>query len=459
MLTTTKILHSFQQEVVIKVLLRLRKIIGSRQFAELMSEALALREFESLCTVYGFPRVSSYSSTTSATAADDLSRPEHGHRHCIAPNDHNGNTTEGVDAATTTTSDTGTGDDDDYDDGLFNHTGPTDRLYMGTSAGASRTWQLLPGNNVSGQHAIGYGGVERRRRVHPVNSMPVHELNDTRVPTVTKRKQRRDFRKNLLRPSSESVLGADKSSLTKAEKIILETEINIDDGRAVTMRILEGPMLYTDEDGDDDDFGDGVSEHSGLVRILTDSELEDSNRKDTAPLHNYRLHDESDDTAFGDTLRTPRRVTFGGEIVKMRTPDSDSLATVGTVASDNEHTDAEANAPHDDLRRARTRSADAMIRRQHASAALVPTHKQIEVLHNLQRSPQISPSRMQAHLTTNRSDEPVTEVVVSDVGEMPMRGDDAHGEIAITWEELGLVDDECLHNLQSGVSKVKSHLN
>lgn len=78
---------------------------------------------------------------------------------------------------------------------------------------------------------------------------------------------------------------------TESGKILLETEIKLSDEKAITMRIME-------EDSNDLEDGRFVSADGALVMEVMPSSDEDARR-------------------------TPRRVRFGGEVVKLCTPDSD----------------------------------------------------------------------------------------------------------------------------------------
>lgn len=383
------------------------------------------------------------------------------------------------------------------DDGglLLDDSTTVDRLYMGRSAGAPRTWKVLPGG---GDEDVAGSNVRNRRSKASTVALrtPSIESDDT---TQTKRRQQQQSQQLL--QSASTVRSKRRRDLHHAknsqylfkpasmEKIILETEISIADGRAVTMRILEGPS--TDGDGDDetelDDADDDdvvqhrrsitinsspvVYEHSGLVRVLTDSELDEGNsNRINATVHypqlmnDRHLYDDtqtvSDDAEYA-ARRSPRRVTFGGEIIKLRTPDSDSVATLVSQHSDDGHSgvdlDTDSNKRHQSASarssRRRTRSALLQTNGGNPEPLVLPStssasstkHKQIEVLHNLQRSPQISPNR-------------------STSGGGGFFDEEQHGEhkdggewktVATTprsWEELGLVDEECLQNLHSGVS-------
>ncbi|XP_044749815.1 uncharacterized protein LOC123310412 [Coccinella septempunctata] len=90
----------------------------------------------------------------------------------------------------------------------------------------------------------------------------------------------------------------DYSSSTSEDKLILETEIQLDSGSSIKLQIHE--------ESSDREF---EGRNPGILRVLEDDsdiEFYESTR---------------------GTPRTPRRVHFGGEIVKMRTPESDSTQT------------------------------------------------------------------------------------------------------------------------------------
>ncbi|XP_045479712.1 uncharacterized protein LOC123684474 [Harmonia axyridis] len=89
----------------------------------------------------------------------------------------------------------------------------------------------------------------------------------------------------------------DYSSSTSEDKLILETEIQLESGSSLKLQIHE-------ESSDNSD-----ARNQGILRIL----------EDDSDLEFYE--------SARNTPRTPRRVHFGGEIVKMRTPESDSTQT------------------------------------------------------------------------------------------------------------------------------------
>ncbi|KAK9875860.1 hypothetical protein WA026_009647 [Henosepilachna vigintioctopunctata] len=90
----------------------------------------------------------------------------------------------------------------------------------------------------------------------------------------------------------------DCSSSSPEDKVILETEFKLDSGPSIKLQIHEES---SDKEIDSSD--------QGIVRIL----------EDDSDMEFYE--------GVRETPRTPRRVHFGGEIVKMRTPESDSTQT------------------------------------------------------------------------------------------------------------------------------------
>jgi len=83
-------------------------------------------------------------------------------------------------------------------------------------------------------------------------------------------------------------------------RVVLETEIKFNEETAITMTILE------EKDDDDDDSEDNE---------------EKKNKIDV-------MNGIIEESSSADKRRTPRRVHFGGEIVKLRTPDSDDTESI-----------------------------------------------------------------------------------------------------------------------------------
>lgn len=257
------------------------------------------------------------------------------------------------------------------------------------------------------------------------------------------------------------------------EKVIMETEINIEN-TPVTMRILEEKSY----DDDNNACRSSVYEHSGIIRVLTDSEL-----------------DEMNNGEYYTRSRTPRRVTFGGESIKLRTPDSDSVAQSDSDAKSRNKslessTVSVADILHIDIPMDNTkelslqRSKSAGITRsdsvspnsvspvERAKSARprrftpansivspIPPHKQIEVLHNLQRSPLISPDRNRRNSypgdeNISADDKNLNETKEQTSHVASQQGTDKSGADVSkkSWEDLGLIDADGISNLKSGVS-------
>lgn len=118
--------------------------------------------------------------------------------------------------------------------------------------------------------------------------------------------------------------------LPEKGKVIMETEIIINDD-TLTMRILEAD---TETEETDSPLADRDGElvcrplvnsqsppmdidAGGIIQIISDSEAEDVED----PLTQNK-------SLLGTPMRGLKRVTFGGEVVKMRTPDSDAPSSV-----------------------------------------------------------------------------------------------------------------------------------
>ncbi|CAO1334808.1 unnamed protein product, partial [Diamesa serratosioi] len=110
-------------------------------------------------------------------------------------------------------------------------------------------------------------------------------------------------------------------------KVIMETEIKITPETAVTMRILEqNPSTQTDDSDDENNTRRIITDFSAPYPVTPirsksvnklnpiDTELDDIMN------NNVKYNSDTD-----YTRRNTRRVRFGGELVKMRTPDSDTI--------------------------------------------------------------------------------------------------------------------------------------
>lgn len=101
----------------------------------------------------------------------------------------------------------------------------------------------------------------------------------------------------------------ESQTINPNDKVIMETEIQLSEDTAVTMRILESQVSHdTVTESEEELSARPLQRSNSIMRVMSDSEMDIEE-----PI-------ETEDA----TPRTPRRVRFGGEIVKMRTPDSDA---------------------------------------------------------------------------------------------------------------------------------------
>lgn len=447
---TNKMVQVTYQEVALKVLLRIREMIGVREFSEHIAHG-AYRDFELLCNVYGLP-----STPNTQDPSMDLYMPQ-------------------------------------------------------TSAETSRVWNPVPSSTESNckvkrtelcwRDKADETSADEENNNNSLTSKPFNSCNGNPaekscVPTI-----------NVIAKKPDN------------EKIIMETEIKIQN-TAVTMRILEANSNSSENEVAGENSEDDLSSvygQNGVVRIMTDSEIDESNNGTVIEVL--------------DSARNPlKRVTFGGEEVKLRTPDSDSVlqsdnddahkaiqriveqqlgsnqnilneplkmindqevnknlltvkrpltANIVITASSPQTSDTESTkqqrhksaSPAKRSRRPSYSSADESV------VSPKGAHKSIEVLHNLeQRSPSVSPTRSRRNSmveirpmeesdknTPNENDKnksndeksPETstksnDIVVEEISSPEMTRKDSK-EIT-SWQNLGLVDELCLRNLKSGVS-------
>ncbi|XP_032294665.1 TOG array regulator of axonemal microtubules protein 1 isoform X1 [Drosophila virilis] len=309
---------------------------------------------------------------------------------------------------------------------------------------------------------------------------------------------------------SSSISHEPKVSLhSEKGKVIMETEIQINDD-TLTMRILEAETETEDTDSPIIDtselvcrpFGAPQSPRemdAGILQIISDSEMEEMTQNETN---------------LNTPFRNLKRVTFGGEVVKMRTPDSDATSSTNNIEStmpiysrlslgslppnetassasllegqhaDNNLTPAGSNKmtvltleiPIDNtkpLPRARSAQSPQPSKEQarpthnktssytspkrdvsyspvYRSSSISPAgsntaspkvpHKEIEVLHNLQRDPDPSPRSLQGS-------DSITPVISTAAGSGLQTKPAATPN---SWEDLDIVNHKTIVDLRSG---------
>ncbi|XP_053695969.1 uncharacterized protein LOC128743420 [Sabethes cyaneus] len=251
-----KMVQITYQEIALKILLKIKNTIGSREFYECISISYR-RDFDLLCNVYGLPNP-----------------PKSPRR-----------------------------------ENVINLTPPGSELPM------RKSWK---------PHVPQVPTTEIHRPTQPLSPKAQRwksgSHNDvSRLDNSDERFQRNPYAISKLPQHGSSVVrrvSLDNIDRIDDSKVIMETEIKINK-ESVTMRILEAENSQSISDESDED----VTKRYGIVRVLTDSEIDESVGTKTGGASSV-IHEQSSDEYV---RRTPRRVRFGGEIVKMRTPDSDTF--------------------------------------------------------------------------------------------------------------------------------------
>ncbi|XP_043278628.1 uncharacterized protein [Venturia canescens] len=117
---------------------------------------------------------------------------------------------------------------------------------------------------------------------------------------------------------SEIVENSENSSNLSAARIVLETEIKLNEKTAITMTIIERKDEERERESDPDSSDE----------LTKNPRKEDEDVPSDIEISVDPAYDFTDD--WIERRKTPRRVHFGGEIVKLRTPDSDDSEIVPT---------------------------------------------------------------------------------------------------------------------------------
>ncbi|KAH1019282.1 hypothetical protein HUJ04_009125 [Dendroctonus ponderosae] len=217
----------------------------------------------------------------------------------------------------------------------------------------------------------------------------------------------------------EDRLAWNSEEMVQEDRVILETEITLKTGPNITMKIHEESRC-----------------NSELSGTFTESE-EDSKRRAIIKV----LNDDSETEGYEESRtspRTPRKVRFGGESVKLRTPESDSshqaeeednqsiltitsapnLSALSSKIPIRKHalqekkkvaleTGETSGINHTSSKAAEKPASlkPPILKHSRAEDVLspVPVHNEIEVFHNLTRSPERS---RQSSLTGENKEEP-----------------------------------------------------
>ncbi|XP_062535026.1 uncharacterized protein LOC134204215, partial [Armigeres subalbatus] len=255
-----KMVQITYQEIALKILLKIKNTIGSREFYECISVAYR-RDFDLLCNVYGLPNP-----------------PKSPRR-----------------------------------ENVINLTPP------GSELPVRKSWK---------PHVPKVPNTETHQTMQPLSPKAQRWKSGSYNDISRAEPYENDYRSRLgNNPYAISKLPQHGSSVVRrvsmdnidkidSSRVIMETDIKINK-ESVTMRIVEAENSQSVSDESDEDG----SKRYGIMRVLTDSEVDESSGLKGENVSGV-THDQSSDEYV---RRTPRRVRFGGEVVKMRTPDSDTF--------------------------------------------------------------------------------------------------------------------------------------
>lgn len=197
-------------------------------------------------------------------------------------------------------------------------------------------------DNVHGRGEVMENGHRNYREVYSEQTSGIKRVSSDRSYTEDREENLEVAIEERSAPLSESK-DCEEKSVTVVEgeplkegtlnfsRVVLETEFKLNGDAAIMMTILEegntspqeklcsdetGTVSHGEEDRETgaDDEGYRMYNNNFIMKVLTDDED----------------YNDDDDVAVPDEpiRRTPRRVRFGGEVVMMRTPDSEETAVL-----------------------------------------------------------------------------------------------------------------------------------
>lgn len=294
----TKMVKITYQEIALKILLKIKDMVGPSEFNEQMPLNVK-QDFELLCKVYGLPKAPGFqdSNVDLHVPAGDQKKPWASR--FVPKKDIQGN----VPSAHAPLN----APDSAKYFGNYDATYPFERTRLGNNLGTPKRVK---------SPRIGSGGILRSSSETNLTVEFNGNLSDNSESGGSCMSFQTQTNTTANSKTISCEMGNCGSVVEKSMngKVIMETEIKITPQTAVTMRILEqNPSTQTDDS----------DEENNSKRIITDfsapypvTPMRPKNQDDTNSL---RFNHES------ALPKNGRRVRFGGEIVKMRTPDSDTM--------------------------------------------------------------------------------------------------------------------------------------
>lgn len=321
---SNKMVQITYQEIALKILLKIKEMVGPHEFAEYMPMNVK-KDFDLLCKVYGLPKSPSFRDS-----GIDLHIPSDTKRNWaskfVPKRDSEGNAPSSHAPV-------------NFSGNMKNptkcHGGeePSTAIAMlertpskSSIKPASKKLPIIKENNSLYQMSMPHESSESDSSNSNINVTTNHPTNhvieNSRPHSTIKSSLKSE--KNCDRQSSEKPNYNDKNDPLVNGKVIMETEIKISPETAVTMRILEQNGNGNDESEDESSSKRIVTDFSAPYPITSPNRSKSVMRMniDDSEMEDNELNYNSDSEV---SKRTPRRVRFGGEIVKMRTPDSDTV--------------------------------------------------------------------------------------------------------------------------------------
>lgn len=266
------------QEIALKILLRIKEIVGEPEFYDYIPISFQ-HDFNALCEVYGLKKRGSASERSSVNSQLDsgivLSLPSSG--------ESGKSWTKVSDVA-------------------------VNKIVQGSNRPATVTVISDSRENLAIQEASS----EIRWKINK----SCDDSNPNGTPrTGTPCSQRNDSGASSAMASNCPLTHVPEDELPPG-KVIMETEIQLNEETAVTMRILEADSSNDQELVSEEETIPPIESSSTIISDSPDS-------MKTSQATTFEGFEESLDV---NRRSTPKRVHFGGEIIKIRTPDSESVA-------------------------------------------------------------------------------------------------------------------------------------
>lgn len=307
------------QEIALKILLKIKDMVGPNEFNEHMPMNVK-KDFDLLCKVYGLPKNSSFHDTNV-----DLHVPAHDPNkpwasRFVPKKDIQGNCPSSHAPINVPPS---APDSAKYFGNNYDATYPFERTRLSNNLGTPKRAK---------SPRIGSGGILRSSSD---NSLSVDYNGNSSGSESGGSNMSFQTQSNTMVNSKtldQSSNGCERPQVNG--KVIMETEIKITPETAVTMRILEQSASgQTDESEDDNGAKRIITDFSAPYPVSQMHTVTTTTTHNVTPMHPVtpmrpRNSDDNNSARFNNDSALPkngRRVRFGGEIVKMRTPDSDTV--------------------------------------------------------------------------------------------------------------------------------------